>query len=242
MWDKLTEKTKHWKHRIQTFIHWSSVCVAVNERVLQILYGPSIGTESIEFRRVDGELVELYLDDAYVLIVWHRMLHLLGQFEGTVSSSENYFEAIKGISKITRAFVELKNKNLVNSAGANIPPPSGNTILDMSGGWLLEAINTFQKGFDFGKTEALETLCLVFTSRPATDFHPNYLAHFYRGVEKALNIQNTVLLGVILKHSKPFFMQQYRGSHVLIPAFVLSFGRVLFPDVCKVSILILSLI
>ena len=232
MWNKLAELAKKWKHRIQTFSYWSATCSAINERVLQILYGPSHGTEAILFTRVDGEIVELYLDDSYVMTCWYRMLHLLGSFEGSVAFSENYFEAIKGIGAIARSYIELTNKNLYNSAGQQIPPPTGNTILDMCGGWLFEAINNFQKGFENGKKEALETICSLFSSRPSSEFHGKYLALYYRGIEKALNTHNTPLLDVILRNSVTFFLKQYRGSHVLIPSFVIAFGRVLFTDVC----------
>lgn len=231
MWEKLSELSRKWKHRLQTFAHWSAVCGAINERVLQILYGPSHGTDTILFRRVDGEIVELYLEDSYVFTVWYRMLHLLGSFEGSVSFSENYFEAIKGISKIARSYMDLSKKKLFGSSGQVITPPKGNTILDICGGWLFEAINNFQKGFENGKKEALGTICSLVSNRPQHEFHDNYLAHYYRGIEKALNTHNTPLLDVILQNSTTFFLKQYRGSHVLIPSYVISFGRVLFTDV-----------
>ena len=118
-------------------------------------------------------------------------------------------------------------------------PPSGDSILHICGGWLFEAINHYQKGFDDGKVAALDTICSLFTSRPANQFQPEYLAHFYRGIEKALNTSNSNLLSVILRNSITLFQNEYRGSHVLIPAYIIAIERVLFSNVCFSSLSLL---
>ena len=230
MWDTLSEIAKKWKHRLETFSHWSSTCSAINERVLRILFGPSQGTEMIIFTRVDQVTIELMLEDEYVMLAWYRMLHLLGSFEGSVSSARNYFEAMQGISNIAWSYINLTREKF-QLAKLEIMPPTGNTVLDICGGWLLEAISNFQKGFDEGKKVALKTLCLLIGSRPPHEFNPNYLAYFYRGIEKALNTHNTALLDAIMRNSTTFFLRQYQASHVLIPAYVMGMERVLFPQV-----------
>ena len=231
MWDTLSEIMKKWKHRLEVFSHWSSACLALNERVLQILYGPEQGTEMIQFTRVDGVKVELMLEDDYVMRAWYRTLHLLGRLEGSVSKGENYLEAMVGISKLALSYITLTTQKLTTKEGHKIKPPTGNTILDICGGWLLEAISNFQMGLDNGKKVALETLCLLFCSRPPHQFHEKYLAYFYRGLEKALNTHNTGLLVVILKSTSSFFLHQFRASTILIPAYIIGIERVLLPQV-----------
>jgi hypothetical protein len=234
MWAQLSELAKKWKHRIQIFMQWSETTNAINARVLRLLYGPGHGTDSIIFRRSNGELIDINLDDRYIFTAWYRMLHLLGMFEGSVANADNYFEAIKGIGKLARSYIRLVPTNILKGTmQGGIVPPSGDTILHICGGWLFEAINHYQKGFDRGKEEALMTLCSLFASRPAHQFHPNYLAHFYRGIEKALGTQNTNLLGVILRDSTSFFQNNFQGAHVLIPAYVITMGRILFSSVSE---------
>jgi len=51
---------------------------------------------------------------------------------------------------------------------------------------LLDAANIYRPGFERGKAEAFESLLALFTGKSDTDFLPEYLASFYRGIEMVL--------------------------------------------------------
>lgn len=108
--------------------------------------------------------------------------------------------------------------------------PDGNSILTLFGGWLLEAINNYPKGFDRGKEEALDLLCTLFSTKRDTSFIHTYVASFYSGLYQAFNTRTNLLLAVILRKSTQLFQAQLPGSSVLIPGFLLSIERILFDD------------
>ena len=109
LWSELTELATKWKHRIHTFSQWSATSNAVNDRVLRLLYGPSQGSDSVLFRRIDNSIVEIHINDKYIFTAWYRTLHLLGTFDGSVANAENYYEAIKGISKLAKSYIRISN-------------------------------------------------------------------------------------------------------------------------------------
>ena len=237
MWEKLKELTRRWRHRLYTFTQWSNTCFAINNRLLRLLFGPNQGTDSILFKQVNGEAISIQIDQYEVSNTWYRMLHLLGPFEGTISKAENYYEAISGIGKIARTFIDLQKESLSSKT-----LPDGNSIFNICGGWLLEAINHYQNGFDKGKEVALDVLCSLISSRPQCKFDPNYLAYFYKGIEKALNTRHTSFISVILSKSCHFFQSEVEGSKILIPAFVSSIERIIFLDVLFLLFFIIIII
>ena len=236
MWGKLTDLIRKWKHRKDTYSQWSSTLYAINNRMLRLLYGPNQGTDSVLFKQVNGETIPLQIHTREMPNTWYRILHLLGHFEGSISNSENYLEAISGIEKVARSFIDLQKNQLTCKL------PDGNSILNICGGWLLEAINHYQSGFNKGKEVALDVLCSLIDSRPQCKFNPNYLAFFYKGIEKALNTRHVSIVSVILTKCSRFFQSDIEGSNILIPAFVSSIERILLMEVCLLLLLLYFII
>jgi hypothetical protein len=56
-----------------------------------------------------------------------------------------------------------------------------------------------QEGYEKGKVEALDALCTIFCSKSTTNYHPFYLASFYRGIEE-VGYTQAMLVVLLLVH------------------------------------------
>eukprot|EP01091_Cochliopodium_minus_P015427 TRINITY_DN5489_c0_g1_i1.p1 TRINITY_DN5489_c0_g1~~TRINITY_DN5489_c0_g1_i1.p1 ORF type:complete len:1118 (+),score=337.64 TRINITY_DN5489_c0_g1_i1:43-3396(+) len=229
LWTTFKKLFQTWRHRLQTIKQWNSTLFGLGQRLFDILYGPNYGTKSVTYS-IEGVDTTLDLEDNHVFYCFYRVLHLVGDLEQLISP-QNYHEAMKGIAKLTKSFIQLEPK-IKEDKETKAIPPNGNTILHIVAPFLLEALISYKDGFEFGKAEALETACVLFVSKiPTTEFHTTYLAMFYRGLEEALKSNNNHLLSVVLINSTNLFLCHFRGIRVLIPSFIAAIEKVLiFPD------------
>jgi hypothetical protein len=150
------------------------------------------------------------------------LLHLLGDLE-QLAEPDIYYEAMKGVRNLVSMFLAVGKNRL----GENTPrPPDGNIILHIFGEFLLDAANIYRPGFERGKAEAFESLLALFTGKSDTDFLPEYLASFYRGIEMGIQQDNS-LMDVIIRASTALFPSELKGSRILLPAYLYSIQRVL---------------
>mmetsp|Transcript_2068 Transcript_2068/g.4811 ORF Transcript_2068/g.4811 Transcript_2068/m.4811 type:complete len:1158 (-) Transcript_2068:823-4296(-) len=230
MWAHLKGLVMNWRHRLPTVHQWSATTLALTQNVVHLLYGPPVGTSSVQIILTSsgsGTTIKGLSSD-YVYYAWYRTLHLLGDLE-SIPDSINYFEAQKGVSSLTRCLLSVDEglHAKLPDATSSCLAPDGNTILRILGPWLLDAINSEVTGYENGKAAALESLCRIFSSRPNTQFSKSFLACFYRGVHNALVTGTNLLLSVVLRNATSLFQCEFEGLQMLIPAFIHGLERVL---------------
>src|SRR5689334_8609347 len=121
---------------------------------------------------------------------------------------------MRGINVVSDQFLAVKNS--VAKA------PDGNTILSILGPFLFEAVNLDDQAgaYDRGKAQAFVTMARIFYAKSrTTEFHPTYLACFYRGIEFCLK-RNNYMMSVVLNNSFNFFQNEFKGSKMVVPSYL----------------------
>jgi len=123
----------------------------------------------------------------------------------------------------------IAQANQATAAPLSAKAPDGNTILHILGCFLFDAINIHDQpaSFDRGKAQAFVTISKIFAMKSrSTDFHSNYLALFYRGIEASLK-KNNYMMGVVLNNSLNLFQSEFKGVRMLIPSILAAMEAVL---------------
>ena len=218
MWKYLKDRVRNWTHLSKTITHWQSFSLALNGRLLRLMYGPAHGTDAVNIR-MDGEQYVLNLEDKYVFYAWHRVLTLLDDLNH-IQNPGNFFQAFQGVEALVAEFLAV-DKNLP----PNCIAPDGNTILHIFGKWLFEAIQLSRSGFDEGTALAIKILSNIFTTNPNTRFLNVYLASYYRSLQEVLIRDGRTLISAIL-YSQELFSRLRHGSRILVQYFIYAITRI----------------
>ncbi|KAJ3070356.1 hypothetical protein HDU98_006622, partial [Podochytrium sp. JEL0797] len=156
--------------------------------------------------------------------VWLR--NIIGNIN-TIESPENFFIAIKGISRVVDSFLYVGTRKEFHP---DINCPDGNTLLHMFGHYLFEAVTRKSPEYEDGISEAFGVLCKIFcTPQPRAAFLGTYLARFYSCMSVALKTGHPQTLTSIIMNCarSDFFMMELAGSRVLVYDFSVALKRVL---------------
>ncbi|ORY23340.1 hypothetical protein BCR33DRAFT_796550 [Rhizoclosmatium globosum] len=136
LWACLKNQYEKWTHRVEIVKNWSAVILGLSNRVLQLLYGEGEGTKytSVLFPAVSP--FNLDLSEKFTVYAWHRFIYIIGNVN-SIENSDNFYVAIKGISRVVDAFLAVGTKKEFNP---EVTAPDGNTILHMFAHWLFEAV------------------------------------------------------------------------------------------------------
>jgi hypothetical protein len=244
MWNHLQNHAISWCKHMATIKQWNSVCLALTKRVVHLLYGPSEGTPLVRIEwkglnptnnpnaNVGNPTTELDLPDEYVYYAWHMMLHVLGN-PNTLVDPEVHLVAFQGIQNISRhicyvgADPPLKKMKQLKEDWRIPYAPDTNTVLDLFGPWLFEAVTRDAPAFNEGKAVAYAALCRIYCRKGGRPTTARNLSLFYHALQLGLKDNDIILLSAILLNSCNIFSYELEGSHVLIPAFMETCERIL---------------
>jgi hypothetical protein len=86
MWAHLQTYAIQWVKKVECIKQWDSVCLALTERVTNLLYGPTEGTTNVRIQwkglnptnnpntNVSNPITELDLPDEFIFFSWHLFL------------------------------------------------------------------------------------------------------------------------------------------------------------------------
>ncbi|KAJ3218180.1 hypothetical protein HDU67_006442 [Dinochytrium kinnereticum] len=151
-------------------------------------------------------------------------IYIIGNVNA-VDSPQNFEVAILGLARIVDAYHSIGSTTERNSSSAS--PPDGNTILDMFGDWLFEAILRPSPKYEDGVSQAYAILCSIFT-KPQTrnPFSRSHLERFYTSLKSGLKSDSQSLTSIIM-NSESLFTLDLEGIRVLVPHFVIGLKRIL---------------
>jgi hypothetical protein len=221
MWKTLRELVGYWRHRMPVIQQWNNVCNGLTLAVVKNLYVTQDPKPLVQILG-PGDIA-VRLDAEYLNYAWYRTLHILGDLE-LLTDQDIYFEAMRGLHNVCSIFLFASKGRFGVDNGPK--PPDGNLILHIFGPFFFDAVNIYRPGFERGKAEAFEALCQIFATKSDTEFLPEYLAAFYRGLELGIQ-QDNALMDVIVRNSIQFFPSELKGCRILVPCFLNAIHRVL---------------
>ncbi|KAJ3445864.1 hypothetical protein M0812_11752 [Anaeramoeba flamelloides] len=139
---------------------------------------------------------------------------------------------MKGIQQLVNLFLTFQQaiKNPNSEEIKYLPdPPSGNTILNIFGDWLFEAVSGRHKNFDEGIECAYSTLCQIFMSNQIEPFIDKYLTRFYQALTCAFTNpkKRGICISAIICHTSQIFTSNLVGVHSLLPYYLHYFKQFL---------------
>ncbi|KAJ3088524.1 hypothetical protein HK100_008014, partial [Physocladia obscura] len=130
-----------------------------------------------------------------------------------------------GIARVVEAFHSVGTQAKFN---AEINAPDGNTILQMFGPWLFEAVTRKSPEYEDGISEAYGILCKIFCHlQPRNKFLPVHLSRFYACISNGLRTGHPQTLTSIVMNCANFFLMDLDGSRSLVFDFALAIKRIL---------------
>ncbi|OZJ03418.1 hypothetical protein BZG36_03602 [Bifiguratus adelaidae] len=214
LWNIFKKCFRRWTHRAPVIQQWNAASLALTQRSIRILYGPTEGTDIVNIM-LSGTSIPLDLPDEFVLYAWHRTLYMIPN-PCTLPPS-NFFLALQGIGR--------------DQKGPLPSPPDGNTILHMFGEWLFEATYSTNRSpqdqeAQLGRAEAFGILCRIFSQTQTRNaFLRTYIERFY--VALAVGLRSDSCLPTILANSTKLFAVNLEGIRMLLPDFVVGVKMVL---------------
>ncbi|KAJ3024755.1 UNVERIFIED_CONTAM: hypothetical protein HDU68_007809 [Siphonaria sp. JEL0065] len=136
LWACLKNQYEKWTHRVEIVRNWSAVTLALSNRVIQLLYGEKEGTKYTSISFPSSPTFNLDLSEKFTVYAWHRFTYIIGNVNN-IESSENFYVAIKGISRVVDSFLLVGTRREFHP---DVNAPDGNTLLHMFGPWLFEAV------------------------------------------------------------------------------------------------------
>eukprot|EP01095_Lingulamoeba_sp_RSL-Kostka_P018275 TRINITY_DN9967_c1_g1_i3.p1 TRINITY_DN9967_c1_g1~~TRINITY_DN9967_c1_g1_i3.p1 ORF type:complete len:1160 (+),score=392.41 TRINITY_DN9967_c1_g1_i3:355-3834(+) len=221
LWGALIDRVSYWTHHMSLILTWKTFAISLTRRTAAILYGPSEGSETVSVK-LDDSTQNLQLEDEYVFYAWHKLLYILGNPNEQIKHPAIFLAFMNGIEMLVNFYLALGSKE-INDV---VAPPSGNTILNLVGPWLFDAIQLDRKGFDEGTALALKILCNIVMTKAHTNIQPYYIAHFYFSLQQSLLKEGRVLLAGITSCTN-LFSYSLQGVRCLLPAFVFAIHKIL---------------
>eukprot|EP00029_Vermamoeba_vermiformis_P002037 TRINITY_DN1236_c0_g1_i1.p1 TRINITY_DN1236_c0_g1~~TRINITY_DN1236_c0_g1_i1.p1 ORF type:complete len:1308 (-),score=371.16 TRINITY_DN1236_c0_g1_i1:111-4034(-) len=225
LWTSFGDLARTWLNS-SAVLQWCATSFGLTRAQLYRLYGPEWGTPNVSLEVALDEKTTaktmIELDTETIYYFWYRMINIIGNLHTTLREPELYRLAYNGLNKIVDAYLEA-----CKNPPPNKTPPSGNTLIQLLGKWLFDAVLEDRPGFEEGTSLAASSLCKIFCFSLDRRFSPTYLSLFCFSLNKILqkDISDKVLISVLV-NTRQLFTQQLEGINVLIPAFLYAFSRV----------------
>jgi hypothetical protein len=237
MWNHLQTYALQWGKHMATIKQWNSVCIALTQRVINLLYGPTEGTPIVKIQwkglnqannpnpNVGNPTTELDLPDEYIYYAWNMFLYVIGN-PNRLLDPEIHLKAFQGIQFITKLLAYVGTdpplaKLKQSTTDIHLPyAPDGNTVLEIFGPWFFEAVNRRLPQFNEGRAVAYAALCRVYCRKGGRPFEKHNLALFYHAIRNGLAEDDVIVISAIILNSCKIFSYELKGSHVLIPHYV----------------------
>ncbi|KAH3766730.1 rap/ran GTPase-activating protein [Pelomyxa schiedti] len=220
LWNTFFKLHKNWNMHLAVISQWAATCSALTSSVLARLYTPD--PPSVVHIWVSATISAVTdVSDDYIFYIWQRFLHLPGSV-AQIPSPNNYRVAISGLCICIEDFLQIVQNS---TPGA----PDGNTILNIFGGALFEAVITNRPGYEDGTSFAIEGLCKIFFTCKRCVISPKYIAGFLGAAKAALetgDAKNMTLISLLL-HSQNLIPTEITGYKILIPFYIHAISRIL---------------
>ncbi|KAL0483098.1 RapGAP, partial [Acrasis kona] len=244
MWCHLQTYAVQWGRHMATIKQWNSVCIALTQRVINLLYGPTEGTPIVKIQwkglnqnnnpnpNVGNPTTELDLPDEYIYYAWNMFLYVVGN-PNRLLDPEIHLKAFQGIQFITKLLAYVGTdpplaKLKQSSTDVHLPyAPDGNTILQVFGPWFFEAVNHREPQFNEGRAVAYAALCRIYCRKGGRPFERENLALFYHAIRDGLAEDDIIVFSAIILNSCKIFSYELEGSHTLIPHYMRVCGMIL---------------
>ncbi|KAJ6250437.1 hypothetical protein M0813_16056 [Anaeramoeba flamelloides] len=229
MWKQLKHVFINWRHRKETIIQWSSTSYGLLNSLINLFYGECFGSQDVIVQIPTSSNIQLspskiQLKEDLLIFVWNQILHLI-ENPNDLLDPKLFLISMKGIQQLVTLFLtfqqEIKNSN--SNEIKYIPDsPSGNTILNIFGNWLFEAVSDRHKNYDQGIECAYSTLCQIFMSPQIEPFLFKYLTRFYQALIYAFTNPRTrgICISAIFCHTTQIFTSNLVGVHSLLPYYL----------------------
>jgi hypothetical protein len=239
LWTRMAQLFPGWCHVMSVVVTWKLVSVALTQRMLNLLYGPSEGLPFVKLTiapkaRVDGK---------FVYYAWSRFLNFLGNLLQSTASPETFLEVFVAVREMVGLFLEVGRESVKMKAkgredaaqnqdgSGKTSGVNGNTLLQLFGKFIFDAVISNIPARHLGTSMATQIMCEVFVVCSAnTNFKRAHLARFYTALSRILLSQEQEVsstLVAVLRHCGSLFTYGLPGSHILIPSFVFAVSRVL---------------
>ncbi|KAJ6251642.1 hypothetical protein M0813_14841 [Anaeramoeba flamelloides] len=236
MWVQLKHAFINWRHRKETIIQWSSTTFALLNSLIYLFYGKCFGSKDViiqlpKTNNIQFSPSRIYLEKDLLIFIWHKTLHLIDN-PNDLKEPKLFLISMKGIQQLVNLFLTFQQaiKNPNSEEIKYIPdPPSGNTILNIFGDWLFEAVSGRHKNFDEGIECAYSTLCQIFMSNQIEPFIDKYLTRFYQALTYAFTNpkKRGICISAIICHTTQIFTSNLVGVHSLLPYYLHYFQQFL---------------
>lgn len=232
LWEHLKSLFPGWVHFIQPIESWAKIGISLTNRVLNILYGPTVGTPSVQLSIVS----KFKEKNEFVFYAWNKLINVIGDPSSYfhMIGKKNFLAVFKGINSMVQIFLSMGRPNpleMRNQTSKQEPlckPIDGNTILNIFGKFLFEPILANKNDFEEGTSLAVEIICNIFCTCNATNYKKEYLSRFYASMIEVLQGKVGQVLISALRKSQSLFTYDYPGIHILIPSFIYAIERTLF--------------
>ncbi|KAJ6229571.1 hypothetical protein M0813_07801 [Anaeramoeba flamelloides] len=231
LWRQLKLVIKTWTNRKETIIQWSATTFGLINRLIYSLTKSKEGTKDLIIlipptNEVQFEASTIVIDGR-LQFLFKQTLNLIGN-PNEIPDPEIFLIAIQGIQSYVTLF--LQNEKKTNNSGNKlINKINGNTLLNLFGNWLFEAIQLQKEGFEEGIEVIYDILCNIFMNPQDTAFNAKNLTAFYHSliiVFEHSNL-NLKLLNTILKKTKRIFISELEGVYILVPYYFNIIKRIL---------------
>lgn len=186
------------------------------------MYGPTEGTAELEIR-IDEAKNVIVLENEHVLYSWYKMLCLLGNLNDLLDP-KIFALAIQGTVNLINYFLGVGKGP---HSSPDIVPPDANTILNIFGHWLFEAVKLRRANFEDGVALCVESLYSIFKQKSHSKFLPIYLGSFYNCLADVLHRPDCKPLTSLFSVSANFFLEEWEGSRVITPSWIVGISEIL---------------
>ena len=155
LWSAMERLFPGWCHLMSVVVTWKGVTVALTQRMLNMIYGPTEGLPFVKLTiapkaRIDGN---------FVYYAWSRYLNLLGNLVESTASPETFLEVFVAVRALVNLFLEVgresikmksgkkQDDSLLTAANAasnaserNFSGVDGNTLLQLFGKFIFDAV------------------------------------------------------------------------------------------------------
>ncbi|KAJ3430464.1 hypothetical protein M0812_23472 [Anaeramoeba flamelloides] len=234
MWNRLLFLFSGWKKYQETVVQWTATTYGLSNCVIQMLYGPSEGTDDITILLPPTDEVKFVpstfiLDNKTLVFFFYKTLHLIGN-PNTLQNPRIFFFAMNGIWDLVTLFTrigsnipQIKKTTTTTKSRKNYPDhPNGNTILNLFGQWLFESVGLNREGFEEGTECAYSTLSEIFMLPQKTGFKKIYTTSFYESIITAFENEEKYgrSIAAILFYTSNIFTSELDGVYILIPFYL----------------------
>lgn len=217
IWDTFKLYYRKWIYRVSVIQQWNSTNLGLCKNIINVLYGPTEGSSTINIIGNSASIEDLQLDKKTLFYCWKRHFDILSIPTVIDNLIPLNFEILNmGVSRMVKEFHNLNDTTKI---------PDGNTLLHLFGQVLFKSASINDPKFDTGRAEAIGCLCRIFGKKQNRNlFLPEYLRRFYSILNTALrNYKMHHTITSLIINSRGLFLEDLPG----IRCFALQYIRML---------------